>query len=73
MIAPFATLAFLLVLWLSAAVFTELFGRTGSRILGAFRGEIPTGPTMVVAARPKRVAIDYRQPLRARPQLRAAA
>jgi len=73
MIAPFATLAFLLVLWLSAFVFAELFGRTGSRILSVLRGETPSVPTVVVTVKSKRAAIVYRKPLSARPQLRAAA
>ena len=74
MIAPLATLAFLLTLWLSAFVFAEMFGRTGTRILRALRGEASvSSPNVVAKVRAKRVAISYRQPLRARPQLRAAA
>ena len=74
MIAPFATLAFLLILWLSAVVFAEMFGRYGSRVLDAFRGTTPNdAPIMTVSARPKRMTITYRRPLRASPQLRVAA
>ena len=74
MIAAFATLAFLLVLWISAFTFAEMFGRTGSRILRALRGEMSASSSpVVVKVRAKREAISYRQPLRARPQLRAAA
>ena len=73
MIAPFATLAFLIVLWLSAFVFADMFGRSGSRILAAFRGDAPTSVQVVsVRTRPMRSA-THRPPLRARPQLRAAA
>ena len=73
MIAPFATLAFLTVLWISAFVFAEIFGRSGSLILAALRGETPACPAAVtVRMRPTRVA-KSRRPLRAQPQLRAAA
>ncbi len=73
MIAPFATLAFLSVMWLSAFVFAEMFGRSGLRILAALRGETRSPIQIVsVRARPTRAA-TYRRPLHARPQLRAAA
>ena len=73
MIAPFATLAFLTVLWLSAFLFADMFGRSGSRILAALRGEMPSlAQVVTVRAWPTRSA-TYCRPLRARPQLRAAA
>ena len=74
MIAPFATLAFLAVLWICAFAFVEMFGRS-SRILAALRGEVPASAqtvTVSVRMRPTRVATP-RRPLRAQPQLRAAA
>ena len=72
-VAPLATLAFLTILWLSAFLFADMFARTGSRILGALRGESPAAVRVAtVRARPMRPA-TYRRPLRARPQLRAAA
>ena len=73
MIAPLATLAFLLVLWLAAVLFAEFVGRSGQRVLGALKGEAPTScSSAIIRKRAPRVAIAYR-PLRARPQLRAAA
>ncbi len=73
MIAPFATLAFLAVLWISALAFAEALGRSGSRILAALRGEAPAqAVTVTLRMRPTRAA-KSRRPLRAQPQLRAAA
>ena len=73
MIAPFATLAFLAVLWIFTFAVVETFGRSGSRILAALRGEIPDSARAVtVRVRPTRAATP-RRPLRAQPQLRAAA
>ena len=74
MIAPFATLAFLSVLWISFFVFAEMFGRSGSRILSALRGETPVPPALSVTVRmrPTRAA-KSRRALRGQPQLRAAA
>ena len=75
MLAPLATLAFLSALWLTAAVFTEMFARTGSRIAAALRGEAPVvrGTSLVIRSRSARARIAKRQPMRAQPQLRAAA
>jgi hypothetical protein len=75
MIAPFATLAFLTVLWITAFAFAEMFGRSGSRILAALRAETPSSVpavTVAVRMRPTRAATP-RRPLHAQPQLRAAA
>ena len=74
MIAPFATLAFLAVMWISAFAFAEMFGRSGRRVLAALRGETPAAPavTVTVMTRTKRPTTASR-PLRAQPQLRAAA
>ena len=74
MIAPFATLAFLTVLWISGFLFAENFGRSGSRILTALRGEASAAPSTTVTLRMRSTrAATSRRPLRAQPQLRAAA
>jgi hypothetical protein len=75
MIAPFATLAFLVVLWIFAFAILETFARSGSRILAALRGDMPVSGQprgVTVRMRPTRAATP-RRPLRAQPQLRAAA
>ena len=75
MIAPFATLTFLAVLWICAFAFLETFGHTSSRILAALRGKVPASAqtvTVTVRIGTTRVATP-RRPLRAQPQLRAAA
>jgi len=74
MIAPFATLAFLAVLWISAFAFVETLGRSGSRIFSALGGERPASQAVSVTERmrPTR-AVTPRRPLRGQPQLRAAA
>ncbi|GAA4739717.1 hypothetical protein GCM10023264_00840 [Sphingomonas daechungensis] len=75
MIAPIVTLVFLSVLWAATVVFTEIFARSGPRIAAALRGEVPatTGVSLVIRFRPSRARMARRQPLRAKPQLRAAA
>ena len=74
MLAPFATLAFLLVLWLVAAVGMEIFSRSSRRIAAALRREAPTiASQILVKARSNRPAYARTRPLRAQPQLRAAA
>ena len=75
MLTPVATLVFLSPLWLVAAVCTEMFIRSGSRFAAALRGEAPVmmGTSLVIRSRPARVRLARRQPMRAQPQLRAAA
>ena len=75
MLAPFATLAFLLVLWAAGVVFAEIYVRTGSRIAAALRGEAPVvkGTSLIIRSRPARARVARRLPMRAQPQLRAAA
>lgn len=75
MLAPIATLAFLVVLWAAAVVFAEIYARTGSRIAAALRGETPVvrGKSLIIRTRPARARVARRQPMRARPHLRAAA
>ena len=74
MIAPFATLAFLLVLWLCALVIAGTVERSVPRIGDAVRRVThPRKVSVVVNARPRRVALASRRLLRAQPRLRAAA
>lgn len=74
MLAPFATLAFLLVLWGVAVVAAHIFGHSKSRIAMALRGEEPrSGMSLVIRSRPSRARLSQRQPMRAQPQMRAAA
>jgi hypothetical protein len=74
MLAPFVTLAFLAALWLVAAIGAELVLSSGRRILAVLRREAPAiDPRMIVRARPARPASARTRPMRAQPQLRAAA
>jgi hypothetical protein len=75
MLAPFATLAFLLVLWTTSVVVAQILGRSKSRIASALRGEEPIrlGTLLVIRSRTNRARASQRQPMRAQPQLRAAA
>ena len=75
MLAPIATLIFLSALWLAAVVVAEIVTRSGPRIAAALRGEAPvvTGKSLVIRSRPARARMAKRQPMRAQPQLRAAA
>jgi hypothetical protein len=75
MLAPFATLAFLLVLWLAAVVVAQILSHSKSRIAMALRGEEPAkvGTSLLIRSRPNRARASLRQPMRAQPQLRAAA
>lgn len=74
MLAPLTTLVFLLALWASAVVIAAMFGNSGSRILAAFRGETrASGAVLTVRTHPRRTGYARSVPMRARPQLRAAA
>ena len=75
MLEPLFTLAFLSALWLSAAVIGEMLARSNSRIAAALRGETPAIAkfSVVIRSRPARSRMERRQPMRAQPQLRAAA
>ena len=75
MLAPFATLVFLTAFWLAAVVVSRIFAGSGARIPAALHGEAPasTGTSLVIRSRPARARIARRQPMRAQPQLRAAA
>lgn len=75
MIAPVVTLAFLSVLWAAAVVFAEIFARSGARIVAALRGAVPatTVALPIRRVRLSRAPTVHRQPMQARPPLRAAA
>ena len=73
MLAPFATLIFLAILWLVARLIGQMIEESGGRILAALRGQphhvemrIPAMRVRVSAPRPAR-------PIRAQQQWRAAA
>ena len=74
MIAPFATLLFLSVLWVLVSLMGDMLFRPGSRVAPALRGQVRPSPqpSVTVTLRPRRAQVQ-RQVLRARPQLRAAA
>jgi Mn2+/Fe2+ NRAMP family transporter len=79
MLAPFATLAFLLILWLAAIVVAEVLGQSGGKVLAALKGRSKLANEPLVYARVVRITPRSRTPrvLRAQPQLsdlyRAAA
>ena len=74
MLAPFATLAFLVTLGLVATVIAEMLSQSGGKIAAALKGR---SALAVENVRPVAVRISLRaraqRPLYARPQLRAAA
>ncbi|HET7816998.1 MAG TPA: hypothetical protein VFK58_05420 [Sphingomicrobium sp.] len=74
MLAPIATLVFLTVLWVAIRLVADLLADSGARISAALRGEErATALAVVTMRRPIRGRYTRRQPLRARPKLRAAA
>ena len=75
MLAPFATLVFLLVIWLAIAIVSGIFAGSGARIAAAVRGEAPpsNGTSLVIRSRPALARLQRHQPMRAQPQMRAAA
>ena len=75
MLAPFATLGFLIVFWMASVVVAQILSHSKSRIAMALRGEEPAkvGISLVIRSRPSRARASLRQPMRAQPQLRAAA
>ena len=75
MLAPLATLAFLVTLWLIGSIAVQMLEESGSKILAALKGRsmLATAPMLPpvsvrFSARPR-----VQRPLRAQPQLRAAA
>jgi hypothetical protein len=74
MLAPFATLVFLAILWFLVSLIGDMVFELQSRVLAALRGETPNpAPSIIVSPRPTRVALRSRRPLRAQARLRAAA
>ena len=72
MLAPLATLVFLVSAWFAAAIFADLFSRKG-RVVAALRGEVRPEPVPAVMIRSRTSAAVRRKVLRAQPQWRAAA
>ena len=72
MLAPLATLVFLVSAWFAVAIFADLFSRKG-RIVAALRGEVRPEPVPAVVVRSRTNASARRKPMRAQPQWRAAA
>jgi len=75
MLAPFATLAFLAILWLVTLVIADMLDQGFGKIVAALKGRSPlaTAPSI----RPIAVRVSQRsrarRTLHAQPQLRAAA
>ena len=76
MIAPLATLAFLVTLWLVARIALELADGSGAKILAALRGQsmlaVPPQSLRPISVRFQPRAVVVRHP-RAQPEWRAAA
>ena len=79
MLAPFATLAFLLILWLAAMVVAEMLGHSGGKVLAALKGRSALANEPLVYASVVRITPRLRtqRALRVQPQMsdlqRAAA
>ena len=73
MLAPIATLAFLVALWACAFVAVRTVQDSRSKIRAALRGEVDTPRAAVPVRTVRRVEYSRSAPMRARPQLRAAA
>ena len=72
MLAPIATLVFLVSAWFAVAIFADLFSRKG-RIMAALRGEVRPEPVPAVMIRSRTSAVARTKPMRVQPQWRAAA
>lgn len=74
MLAPVITLIFLATLWLAVRIIADVLAERGSRVADALRGEpLATSVTVLRTRRAIRAGYFRRQPLKARPELRAAA
>ena len=77
MIAPFATLAFLIAAWLVAKLALDLLAEDGAKIAAALRGQSmlarPPQSVVPVSVRFQPQAGSVRRPQHARPEWRAAA
>jgi hypothetical protein len=72
MLAPIATLVFLVSVWFAVAIVADLYSRKG-RIVAALRGEVRPEPVPAVIVRSRPSVAARRKPMRAQPQWRAAA
>ena len=79
MLAPFATLAFLGILWLAAIVVAEMLGHGSGKLIAALKGRSVMATAPLTYANVVRIGQrpQVQQPMRARPrfsdQRRAAA
>lgn len=73
MLAPFATLVFLVTLWLIARLVAETIATSGGRIAAALSGRPNRVETTIPPVRVRVSAPRPVQPMRARQQWRAAA
>jgi hypothetical protein len=75
MLAPLATLAFLIALWLVSFVTSDLFGQSRAKILAALHGRSMLSAAMATPRVVVRISSRGRPPrtLHAQPELRVAA
>ena len=77
MIAPLATLAFLVTLWLVVRLALDIAEGSGARILAALRGQsmlaLPPQSVRPISVRFQPRAESVRRPVHAQPEWRAAA
>ena len=75
MLAPLATLAFLVTIWLVATMAAEMLGGSGRKIMMALKGRSLLATTPDIRPVALRVSLRARpqRTLRAQPQFRAAA
>ena len=77
MIAPLATLAFLVTFWLVARIALELADGSGAKMLAALRGQsmlaLPPQTLKPISVRFQPRAVEVRRPVRVQPEWRAAA
>ena len=73
MIAALGTLLFLATLWLLVVVGAAILDEIGARVDAALKGQTAPSPVQAASAARLRVRVPMRQPMRARPRLRAAA
>ena len=73
MIAALGTLTFLATLWLLVVVGAAILEESGAKVAAALKGKAAPLRVQGAYAARLRVRAPMRQPLRARPRLRAAA
>jgi hypothetical protein len=72
MLAPIATLFFLVSAWFAVAILADVFPRKG-RIVAVLQGEVRPEPVPAVIVRSRPSVAARLKPMRAQPQWRAAA